>query len=246
MDDACYDGFVGKVEKLLDAGESVNSVNDLGQTPIMSALMYNDLHIFQVLADRGAALTMVSNKKANLLHYAAYSGYPECINWVLANTTIDINSTTTEGITPIMFSLMRNELNGAKFLVEKGANLFMKNKDGERAIGIHVINDPAIVLGPQVLQHAKDIRWSSVKQLLLLSKAYESADVVSSSTNHLATSVFSIEGLVRRIASFFINKKLIVKDPAIKKEDEEPDDVRRRIEAALAADQEKNRRTRKG
>jgi hypothetical protein len=278
MESAWDDDDFGKVVKLLDDGESVNCVDRSdGSTPIMIALyVHHRLEVVQELADRGADLTMVDNDGKNLLHHAVYNYgmLSSSIDWVLANTTIDINSTTTEGETPIMFLLKNNCLNGAKYLVEKGANLFMKNKDGERAIDIHIINDPdihfindpAIVLGPvglQVLQHAKDIRWSSVKQLLLLSKAckfpndprlhdigpfLKSNEAIFSRVQsaRLVVSVFTIEGLVRRIASFFINKKLIVKDPAIKKEDEEPDDVRRRIEAALAANEEKNRRTRKG
>jgi hypothetical protein len=245
MCDACLSGGVDEVVKLLKK-ESVNGVDSTGATPIMLAIMYNRLHIVQVLADRGADLTMVDDDGLSLLHHAAYIGCRESINWVLANTTIDVNSTRTDVATPIMFSIKYNSLDEAKLLVEKGANLFLKDKDGERVIDIHVNGDRAIVLGPQVLQHAKDIRWSSVKQLLLLSKAYGSSDIVasSSSSTHLATSVFTIEGLVRRIASFFINKKIIVKDPSIKKEDEEPADVRRRIEAALAENEEKNRRTR--
>jgi hypothetical protein len=233
---ACFSGDEDEVVRLLDDGESVNcAVSSSGATPIMLAMLYKRLRVVQALAYRGADFTMVNAVGWNLLHYAAFNGSRECIN-----------STTMKGETPIMFSLIYNDLNEANILVEKGANLFLKDKYRERAIDIRSLFDHAVVLGPQVLQHAKDIRWSSVKQLLLLSKAYDSSDVVasSSSSTHLATSVFTIGGLVRRIASFFINKKTIVKDPSIKKEDEEPDDVRRRIEAALAENEEKNRRTR--
>jgi hypothetical protein len=59
-----------------------------------------------------------------------------------------------------------------------------------------------------------------------------------------AASVFTIGGLVRRIAEYLIRTELIVRDPAIKKKDKEPDDVKRRVEATLAAAEERNKRAR--
>jgi hypothetical protein len=203
------------------------------------------------------------------LHYAAIADGRDCIEWVLANTTIDVNSPTTSGETPIMKFLESGQLGGSKLLVEKGANLFMKNSDGERAIDRHVEDDPDYdVLGPQVLQHALDLRWSSVKHLLLISTFYETSDAIpfsssssSSSSSavvpqrrssriaapshsaHLASSVFTITGLVRHIAEYLIRTDLIVRDPATKKKDmeeKEPDDVKRRIEATLAAAREES------
>jgi ankyrin repeat protein len=73
----------------------------------------------------------------NLLHDAAFVGNREGIEWVLANTTIDVNSTTsTKGETPIMGPLYYNDLDTSKLLIERGANLFLKNKDSERAIDV--------------------------------------------------------------------------------------------------------------
>jgi hypothetical protein len=156
-----------------------------------------------------------------------------------------------------------NKLDTSKLLIEEGANLFMK-KDGVRAIDIQVYNRPSIVLGPQVLQHALDLHWSSVKHLLLLSKSYSFADrhnfqismnddvetfLSRSRSARLAASVFAITGLVRHIAEYLIRTKLIVRDPATKKKDQEekePDDVKRRTEATLAAAREEsNKRGRK-
>jgi hypothetical protein len=161
-------------------------------------------------------------------------------------------------------------LDTSKLLIERRANLFMK-RDGVRAIDIHVHDDPHnVVLGPQVLQHALDLRWSSVKHLLFISNFYETSDVIpfasssSSSSSvperrrssrtaapshsaHLAASVFTIKGLVRHIAEYLIRTEIIVRDPATKKkakEDQEPDDVKRRIEATLAANEEKNKKVR--
>jgi hypothetical protein len=85
---------------------------------------------------------------------------------------------------------------------------------------------------PQVLQHAKDLIWVSVKPLLLLSK------ICSTSTPSTSLiKVFSISGLVRDyIAPYIMRKDVIIRDPE-EDVDEEPeaDGVKLRIEAALVA-----------
>jgi hypothetical protein len=108
----------------------------------------------------------------------------------------------------------------AKYLVEKGANLFMENNNGQRPI-----DHP---WGPHVLQHAKDLRYASVKDILILSK------LCSSSSNiHIPQAIFSVfanSDLTRHIATFFLRTEIIVRDPSIDDEDQEPDDVKIRVE----------------
>jgi hypothetical protein len=160
------------------------------------------------------------------------------INWVLANTTIDINSTNSVGWTPIWCALFKGRWDGGLLLVEKGANLFIKSDAGESAMDRS--------LGPYVLRHAKnysnELRWSSVKPLLLLSKACAIAtdDDSLSPVQPLPSvaKVFGISGIVRDyIAPYLMRNDIITRDPEDKDEDKEPepDEVKLRIEAALAA-----------
>jgi hypothetical protein len=66
---ACATGDVGVVERLLTDGESVNSVDEQpGHTPIMIAMMLSQLAVVQVLADRGADLSIIRTTGRNLLH----------------------------------------------------------------------------------------------------------------------------------------------------------------------------------
>jgi ankyrin repeat protein len=244
---ACWNGHTSEIRSRLETGELVDSIDSNGTTPLMMAMSNNQLIAAQMLADRGADLSMINCKNGcNILHYAGGFGHRDCIEWVFANTTIDVNSTTRSGKTSIMRSLRNNRLDTSMLLVEEGANLFLKDNDGERAIDIRVHTDHDIVLGPQVLQHALDLRWSSVKHLLLISNFHEISDIVSpSSSSHLAASVFTITGLVRLIAEYLIRTEIIVRDPATKKKDPEPDDVKRRIEVTLAVAREESKQTRK-
>jgi ankyrin repeat protein len=244
MGAACFNGHVDEVMRRLDAGEDVNGVHS-GSTHVMWALRDGHLALVRLLHDRGADLSIVDSGGRNALHFAASNGNVYCIEYVFANTMIDINSTANNGATPIMYTI-HEHLMASKLLIERSANLFMKSSSGERAI-----DDDN---GPQVLQHALDLRWSSVKQLLFISNFHENSDdtFFSSSSSiipqrhssHLAASVFTITGLVRHIAEYLIRTELIVRDPATKNKDKEPDDVRKRIEATLAAAEESNRRAR--
>jgi ankyrin repeat protein len=231
---ACRQGQLKKLKKLIKSGESVNSANYFNATPVMLALAFNQLRIAQVLAHHGADMSTHNIHGLNCLHYAAFSGSRQIIEWVLANTTIAVNSINSgHQLSPVMLALRFNRLSAAKVLVERGANLFMKSIANNRAIDMYAHDDQDNVLGPQVLSHAKDLSWSSVKQLLLLSKSYDASDIVlSSSSTYLAASVLTNSGLVRLVASFLINNELIVKDPNVTVG---PDDVKKRVEASLAA-----------
>jgi hypothetical protein len=224
MRTACQGGDVETISSLLDAGKSVDCVTAGGTTPLLVALCRGQLLAAIMLVGRGADLSRVSNDGSNVLHYAALGGHRQCIELVLANTSIDVNATTCVGWTPIKYALMNNRLDEGKLLVEKGANLFIKNNDGESAMDYE--------LGPQVLQHAKDLIWESVKSLLLLSKACSTSTPSTS-----LIKVFSISVIVRDyIAPYIMRKGLIIRDPEEDVDEEpEPDEVKLRIESALAA-----------
>ena len=152
---------------------------------------------------------------------------------------IDINSTDTYGATPLC-ALTKGHLDASKLLVEKGANLF-----ANRAIDVWACGGEGnIFLGPQVLEYAKNLKWQSVKPLLLLSKAVSissfhrnvivSLNEVSAQIHsaNLATLVLANSDLVRYIASFLRRTDVITSDPDAP---QIADAVRERIEAELAA-----------
>jgi hypothetical protein len=227
---SCQAGDVETVSSLLDAGKDVNSVSIYsGMTLTMWALHYGHLNVAIMLAGRGADLSRVCNSGRNVLHCAAWGGNRECIELVLANTSIDVNSTNNIGATLIWYALIHVNLDAAKLLVEKGANLFKEDDNGRIAMDRS--------LGPQVLQHAKDLIWVSVKPLLLLSKACSlAADDSHSTTLPSVVKVFVISGIVRDyIAPYVMRKDIIIRDPSIPRPPKQPDDVKMRIEAGLAA-----------
>jgi ankyrin repeat protein len=245
---------------VLDNGAiDINSTTADGYSAVMYAMADGELDSVMLLFERGALLSTVDNNGDSLLHDAVRSGSNECVNFLLENSAIDVNTAATNGTTPMTVALSRSDLASAKLLVEKGANLFMKNDEGEREIDTRPwLLQNAALLGPQVLLHAKELRWSAIKDFLLLSKACQSQDrrvatdttlsvdegdatILSRSRSvRLAASIFAIPGLLRLVGSYIIRSDIIVRDKSIPKP---KDAVKLRVEAALKAAADKKRVT---
>jgi ankyrin repeat protein len=67
MFDACRDGRVDEVRRLLDAGEDVNGVYISGLTHVMMALDWGQLVVVRLLHARGADLSRVDRDGCNVL-----------------------------------------------------------------------------------------------------------------------------------------------------------------------------------
>jgi ankyrin repeat protein len=236
---ACYDGDTNEITRLLDAGEDVNLADANGMTPLLAAMVAGHTEAAKSLLERGADVLRTDTNGCNVLHYAAVRGNRGSkvfiLKWVLINTTIDVNSTDNVGNTPINIALASDHLNASLLLVEKGANLFIKNNRGEQAI-----NNGDENLGPQVLQHAKDLIWQSVKPFLLLIKPFSASTVLSFDSNNSVPpsliKVFNNSDITRHIASFFRVAGIIASDPT------ESDEVKKRVEAGLLSDRNKRAR----
>jgi hypothetical protein len=228
---ACYNADTVVIRKLIGAGESVDSFDISGCTPIVLALQEGYIDTAVMLQEMGADLSVITKRGTNVLHFAAMGGM-ECVKWVLRETTINVNSTDTSGWTALMYTLQGNHLLAAKKLVSKGASLFQRDIDGYRAIDSE--------LGPQVLEHVKNLRFDLVKNLLIVAKgccskegtAADDSKAVAVNVVHKPASLISVLGntdLVRHIAGFFLRKDLITKDP----KEVKADAVKIRIEAEL-------------
>jgi ankyrin repeat protein len=235
---------------LANSPSGLNSTNSNGWTPVLYALRLGKIGAAKELFGRGADLLRITNDGENALHCAAMGGDQECVQWVLATAaTLNVNTGDNDGDTPIARAMWYNKSSAAKLLAENGANLFAKNQNGEAAIDTRVDNEPdGEQLGPQVLEHAKAIRRSAAKECILLSNAFQSPErrqIANPSTSiydddlvvrsaRLAASVLGDPGLSRLVASYILRTDIIVRDRFIILE-KEPDEVKKRIEAALGS-----------
>jgi ankyrin repeat protein len=127
---ACLEGHTEDVIALLAQGESVNCRDEHGYTPLLVALYFGHFATSMALIERGADALLVNNNGLNALHAAAVGGNADCVNFVLDNIAIDINSIEEEGDTPLMAALQYVRSVISRLLVERGADLTMIGFNG--------------------------------------------------------------------------------------------------------------------
>ncbi len=72
--------------------------------------------------------------KPPILAYALNGGLDEVKNYVQANG--DVNATDVMGNTPLMMAAVEDHVDVVKYLLSRGANPWLRNKAGERALDI--------------------------------------------------------------------------------------------------------------
>jgi ankyrin repeat protein len=132
MSNACQYGAgdIGKIVSLLEAGESPNSVNAIGYTPVMAAIWYMNMSAAKVLFGFGADLSITNNEGRNVLHLAVGLGNAATLSWVLDNSMISIDSTGDDGVTAAMMALNCGNFDAVKLLFERGASLTIVENNG--------------------------------------------------------------------------------------------------------------------
>jgi len=130
---------------LSNQATDVDISNKYGETPLMIASIEGNLPLVK---------TLVQDKKAQIdhigwtpLHYASSRGRFEIAQFLLANGAI-VDSMSPGNTTPLMMAVQSGNEELIKLLLDKGADLQVRNSNGLSAIDIAVIYDkPWIVEG---------------------------------------------------------------------------------------------------
>ena len=142
---ACNDGNKQIVEILLEKGAKIeakdkNNIHfvSFNETPLMSAVRKGKTEIVELLIKKGANVKVVNKDGIhcsfliyeNILHLACDGCGNEKIVSMLLEKKIDVNSTTTDGITvlldyktPLHYACENGKLETAKLLIEHKANI---------------------------------------------------------------------------------------------------------------------------
>ena len=107
----------------------------------MAAALSRKLYAVQWFLEKGAAVTCEDNRGLNTLHYAALGGDTDIISLILTRLP-DIESKTADGQTPLIMAVLKGELPGVKYLLERGANPLAKDNDGENSLYHASSRDP--------------------------------------------------------------------------------------------------------
>jgi hypothetical protein len=144
-----------KVTDLLLANKAidVNLSNQSGETPLMMASIEGQLPLVETLVLKNKA--DVNKDGWAPLHYAASTGKLDVAQFLVANGA-KVNALSPNETTPLMMSVSSGNELLIKFLLDKGADLRMRNHQGYSAIDI------ADLFGKDDIRDGLKSRWQKL------------------------------------------------------------------------------------
>jgi ankyrin repeat protein len=118
----------------------VDLSNKSGETPLMIASIEGNLPLVKTLVLQNKAL--IDHISWTPLHYACATGHLEVAQFLIANGAI-VDSMSLGNTTPLMMAVQSGNEQLVKLLLDKGADLQIRNAQGLTAIDIADIYDKA-------------------------------------------------------------------------------------------------------
>ena len=140
---AAHEGHVSVAEFLIEEGANIEARSGGGFTPLHTVAFGGHVSVAEFLIEKGAYLEARSNNGDTPLHLVARNGnaYIHVVD-VLIENGADINAFNWNGVTPLHWATLEDNASAvAEFLIEKGANLNMKDvKNGNTPLHLATYN----------------------------------------------------------------------------------------------------------
>ncbi|KAL1505978.1 hypothetical protein ABEB36_005419 [Hypothenemus hampei] len=166
--EACTDGDVGTVKKLLTEGRSVHETSEEGESLLSLACSAGYFELAQVLLAMHANVEDRGIKgECTPLMEAASAGHLDIVR-LLVHNDADVNAQSTSGNTPLMYACAGGHTEVVKFLLENGANVEDHNENGhtplmEAASAGHVgLAKILLVHGAGINTHSNEFKESAL------------------------------------------------------------------------------------
>uniref|UniRef100_A0AAX7UIY6 Euchromatic histone-lysine N-methyltransferase 1b n=1 Tax=Astatotilapia calliptera TaxID=8154 RepID=A0AAX7UIY6_ASTCA len=128
---AAKSGHYKIVEHLLSTGLiDINCQDDGGWTPMIWATEYKHADQVKLLLTKGADCSIRDKEENICLHWAAFSGSVE-ITELLLNAHCNLQAVNIHGDSPLHIAARENRLDCITLLLSRGADVFLKNREGE-------------------------------------------------------------------------------------------------------------------
>lgn len=125
---------------LLDRGVNVNKTDNTWRTALMTACKYGSVDMIECLLNKNADLEYVDRQNWTALFYASYYGRDDVVKLLIKKGAVVNHKAYREiAITPLMASCVGWKCNNnyketIKVLIENGADMMIRNKDGENVL----------------------------------------------------------------------------------------------------------------
>uniref|UniRef100_A0AAR2KG61 Euchromatic histone-lysine N-methyltransferase 2 n=1 Tax=Pygocentrus nattereri TaxID=42514 RepID=A0AAR2KG61_PYGNA len=119
--DVCY--------LLIQAGAKLDAQDKSLRTPLLEAIMNNQVEVARFLMQNGACVYHVEEDGSTGLHHAAKLGNLEIITLLLNTGQVDINAQDSGGWTPIIWAAEHRHTDIIRALLNRGADVTLKDKE---------------------------------------------------------------------------------------------------------------------
>ncbi len=123
--DAASDGNSEEVRLLIAQGANVNTVTNIGITPLHLAAENGHTEAVGVLIDKGAGVNAVDKYGKTPLHSAARKGHTETVKELIAKGA-NVNAVNKNGYTPLHYAARKGHTGIVQELIAQGANVNCK------------------------------------------------------------------------------------------------------------------------
>lgn len=136
---ASLNGHFSIMRVLLKAGALVNAKDDRGRTPFHLAAINGDQTMMKYLLEQGADITIADDSGYTALHDVVNQGSFYSVEFLIAQgASIDAQN-NEERFTPLHCAILNKDVRIIDQLIEKGANVYARDKDG--ATALHLLID---------------------------------------------------------------------------------------------------------
>ncbi|XP_025832280.1 ankyrin repeat domain-containing protein 17 isoform X2 [Agrilus planipennis] len=158
--EACTDGDVGTVRKLLTEGRSVHETSEEGESLLSLACSAGYFELAQVLLAMHANVEDRGIKgECTPLMEAASAGHLDIVRLLVAHGA-DVNAQSSSGNTPLMYGCAGGHTEVVKFLLEHGANVEDHNENGHTPL-MEAASAGHVELAKILLMHGAGINTHS-------------------------------------------------------------------------------------
>lgn len=120
----CNKGDIEKVEELISLGAEINGKDEFnGYTPLINAIIGNNIEIIRLLMNSGASVTSVDENGKTPLIYAIINNNIEAMKILLNNINVNINKAYDPGERPIDYAFEQDNIEAIYLLLEKNVKL---------------------------------------------------------------------------------------------------------------------------